>query len=129
HADPAMRYATANGLAVDIGRLERDYPVRARRPGMFERATLWTRRHTLGAALGLLEVLSLVGGVSAVLGQARVAQVERDLAQAEARRSNALREHLTLLFREVGSLSSDTESMTARELLDRTADVAGEWLA
>src|SRR5699024_7698618 len=60
---------------------------------------------------------------------ARVAQVERDLAQAEARRSNALREHLTLLFREVGSLSTDTESMTARELLDRTAGVAGEWLA
>ena len=33
------------------------------------------------------------------------------------------------MFREVGSLSDDTESMTARELLDRTAGVAGEWLA
>ena len=128
-ADPAMRYATVIGLALDIRRLERDIPVHARRSRMFERAALWTRRHTLGAALGLLVVLSLVGGVSAVLWQARVAEVERDLAQAEARRSNALREHLTLLFREVGSLSSDTENMTARELLDRTAEVAGEWLA
>ena len=32
-------------------------------------------------------------------------------------------------FREVGSLSDDTENMTARELLDRTADVADDWLS
>lgn len=128
-ADPTMRYATVNGLALDIGRLARENPVRARRSGMFERVGLWARRHTVGAVLGALALVLLIGGVSAVVWQARVAAVERDLAQAEARRSNALREHLTLLFREVGSLSDDTESMTARELLDRTAAVAGEWLA
>src|SRR5699024_2204375 len=128
HADPALRYATVNALALDVRRLEDELPIHARRPRMLERAALWTRRHAVGATLGLLVLVSLVGGVSAVVWQARVAQVERDLAQAEARRSNALREHLTLLFREVGSLSTDTESMTARELLDRTAGVAGEWL-
>ncbi|WP_376694328.1 serine/threonine-protein kinase [Wenzhouxiangella sp. EGI_FJ10409] len=129
HTDPAMRYATVNAMALDIDRLENDLPVRARRSGMFERLGLWARRHTVGAALGALAVVLLVGGVSAVVWQARVAAVERDLAQAEAARSKALREHLTLLFREVGSLSDDTEDMTARELLDRTAEVAGEWLA
>ena len=129
HADPAMRYATVNAMALDIGRLENDLPVRSRRIGLFERMRLWTRRHTVGAVLGALAIVSLVGGVSAVVWQARLAAVERDLAQAEAARSNALREHLTLLFREVGSLSDDTDSMTARELLDRTAGVAGEWLA
>lgn len=129
HADPAMRYATVNAMALDIGRLEGDLPVRSRRIGMFERMRLWVRRHTVGAVLGALAVVLLVGGVSAVVWQARVAAVERDLARAEAARSNALREHLTLLFREVGSLSDDTENMTARELLDRTAEVAGEWLA
>jgi non-specific serine/threonine protein kinase/serine/threonine-protein kinase len=129
HADPAMRYATVNGMALDIQRLENDEPIRARRPGLFERLGLWVRRHTVGAALGALALVSLLGGVSAVVWQARVAAVERDIARAEAARSNALREHLTLLFREVGSLSDDTESMTARELLDRTAEVAGEWLA
>ncbi|RFF27660.1 MULTISPECIES: serine/threonine-protein kinase [unclassified Wenzhouxiangella] len=129
HADPAMRYATVNALSLDIERLESDQPVRARAPGLFERMALWSRRHTVGAALGVLAIVLLVGGVSAVAWQARVAAVERDLARAEAARSNALREHLTLLFREVGSLSEDTENLTARELLDRTADVAGEWLA
>lgn len=127
--DPAMRYATVNGLALDIARLESDRPVRARRPGVVERIGLWSRRHVVGASLGALAVISLVGGISAVVWQARVASVERDLARAEAARSNALREHLTLLFREVGSLSDDTENLTARELLDRTAEVAGEWLA
>jgi len=129
HPDPALRYATVNGLALDVGRLESNRPVRARRARMFERLGLWARRHTVGAALGVLAAVLLVGGVSAVAWQARVAAVERDLAQAEAARSNALREHLTLLFREVGSLADDTENMTARELLDRTAEVAGEWLA
>ncbi|WP_376697496.1 tetratricopeptide repeat protein [Wenzhouxiangella sp. EGI_FJ10305] len=128
-ADPAMRYATVNALALDVGRLREDLPVRARRVGLVERTILWSRRHVVGAALGALAVVLLVGGVSAVAWQARVAAVERDLARAEAARSNALREHLTLLFREVGSLSEDTENLTARELLDRTADVAGEWLA
>lgn len=127
--DPALRYATANALALDIARLERDMPVHARRPGMLERLGLWSRRHTVGAALGLVAALSILGGMSAVTWQARVAASERDLARAEAERSNALREHLTLLFREVGSLSDDTEDMTARELLDRTAAVADEWLS
>ncbi|NBB69962.1 MAG: tetratricopeptide repeat protein, partial [Alphaproteobacteria bacterium] len=129
HADPAMRYATVNALALDIARIVDNRLVRARRAGPFERIGLWARRHTVGAALGALALFLLVGGVAAVGWQARVAQVERDLARAEAARSNALREHLTLLFREVGSLSDDTENLTARELLDRTAEVAGEWLA
>jgi non-specific serine/threonine protein kinase/serine/threonine-protein kinase len=129
HADPSMRYATANALAIDIARLERDVPVRARRPGPMERLGLWSRRHTVGAALGVLAAVSIIGGMSAVAWQARVAASERDLARAEAERSNALREHLTLLFREVGSLTEDTENLTARDLLDRTAGVAGEWLS
>lgn len=129
HSDPDLRYPTVNALATDVGRLERNLPVRARRAGPFERVGLWARRHTVGAAIGALALLVLVGAFSAVVWQVRVAQVERDLARAEAARSNALREHLTLLFREVGGLSEDTGEMTARELLDRTAEVAGEWLA
>jgi len=129
HPDPALRYATVNALALEIGRLQGNLPIRARRAGVFDRLVLWARRHTVGAALGGLATILLVAGVSAVVWQARVAAVERDLARAEAARSNALREHLTLLFREVGSLSEDTENLTARELLDRTAAVAGDWLA
>jgi len=129
HVDPQMRYATVDALALDVRRIGLDLPVRARRAGLLERVGLWARRHSVGAVLGVVAVVLLVGGVAAVVWQARLASAERDLAQAEAARSNALREHLTLLFREVGSLADDAEQMTARELLDRTAEVAGEWLA
>ena len=37
HDDPAMRYATVNAMALDIGRLETNLPVRSRRIGLFER--------------------------------------------------------------------------------------------
>ncbi|NEZ03444.1 serine/threonine protein kinase [Wenzhouxiangella sp. XN201] len=129
HPDPAERYATVNALALEIRRLQSDRPLRARAVRLPERMALWARRHTVGAVLGGVALAILIAAVGGVGWQARVASVERDLAQAEAARSNALREHLTLLFREVGSLADDTEEMTARELLDRTADVAGEWLA
>lgn len=129
NADPELRYPSADALASDIRRLALNLPIRARRAGAFEHFALWTRRHALAAALGVTVVITLLGGVAAVSWQARVAAAERDLAQAEAEHSNALREHLTMLFREVGSLANDAEALTARELLDRTASVADEWLA
>jgi non-specific serine/threonine protein kinase/serine/threonine-protein kinase len=127
--DPALRYPTVEAMALDVARLRCDLPIRARRPRLFERAGLWVRRHQVGAAFGALAVVLLIVGVTGVAWQARVAAIERDLAQAEAARSNALREHLTLLFREVGSLAEDGDELTARELLDQTARVADEWLA
>jgi len=127
--DPALRYATVDTLADDIQRLQSNHPIRARHAGLGERWLLWARRHVVAAILGVTTLISIVVGVTAVAWQARMAAVERDIAQAEAARANTLREHLTLMFREVGSLSEDTENITARELLDRTADVAGDWLA
>lgn len=126
--DAALRYPTVNALGADVWRMLEHHPLRARRTGAFERARLWVRRHRLAALLALATALSLVIGMSAVLWQARIAAMERDHAQAEALQANALRDHLALLFREVGSLSDDTETLTARELFDRSASVAGDWL-
>ncbi|HLS06199.1 MAG TPA: serine/threonine-protein kinase [Wenzhouxiangella sp.] len=127
--DPALRYATVDTLADDVFRLQQNRPVKARHAGLGERWLLWARRHVVAAVLGITTAMSILAGVTAVVWQARMAAVERDIAQAEAARANTLREHLTLMFREVGSLSEDTKSITARELLDRTAEVAGDWLA
>lgn len=127
--DPEDRYATVNGLALEVRRLRENFPVRTRRPGAFERLGLWVRRHRVGAALGAVAAASILIGISATLWQARIVAQERDVARTEAALSETVREHLIFLFREVGSLADDTESLTARELLDRTADVAGDWLA
>jgi eukaryotic-like serine/threonine-protein kinase len=128
-SEPDQRYATANALLLDIQRLCDSLPVRARSPSPPERLSLWVRRHRLAAVLGGLALASILIGVSATAWQARLVALERDMAQTEAALSEAVREHLLFLFREVGGLAEDTGELTARELLDRTADVAEDWLS
>ncbi len=127
--EPDQRYATANALLLDIQRVRDNQPVRARVPSPLERLRMWMRRHRLAAALGSLALVSILVGVSVAAWQARLVALERDVAQTEAALSEAVREHLLFLFREVGGLAEDTGELTARELLDRTADVAEDWLS
>jgi eukaryotic-like serine/threonine-protein kinase len=62
---PADRYATAGELAEDLSRFIEDRPIRARRPGILERAARWMHRHrkvtaVAGAAV-LFLAMALVG--------------------------------------------------------------------
>ncbi|QOC21624.1 tetratricopeptide repeat protein [Wenzhouxiangella sp. AB-CW3] len=128
-AEPEARYATVNALVLELQRLCENLPVRAWQPSLLHRLGLWVRRHRTAAMLGSLVLASVLIGITVTGWQARVVALERDVARTEAALSEAVREHLLFLFREVGSLSEDTEQMTARELLDRTAEVAEDWLA
>lgn len=127
--EPDLRYPTVNGLLLEIRRLRENFPVRARQPSPFQRLTMWVRRHRTGAVLGSVALVSILVGISATAWQARIVAMERDHAQVEAALSEAVREHLLFLFREVGSLTEDTSELTARELLDQTAEVAEDWLS
>ena len=101
--DRARRYATAAELAADLGRWQRNEPVRARPVGGWERGLKWVRRHPTQAALyGLLLaalVLGLGGGGAtwlwlraekargeAVVAQGQAVSAERD-AEAARRRA------------------------------------------
>ena len=128
-AEPEMRYATVNAMLLEIHRLREHLPVRARRPSALERIGLWRNRHRTGAVLGAFALVSVLVGVSMAVWQARVVALERDVARTEAALSEAVREHLIFLFREVGSLAENTGELTAREMLDRTAEVAEDWLS
>ena len=126
--EPEDRYATVNALALDTERLQEDFPVKARRPRPWERIGLWVRRRKLAAAMGGMAMLGVVVGLSVALWQARIVAQERDVARHEAAVSLAVKDHLVLLFREVSSLSEDSRELTARELLDATAEAASDWL-
>jgi eukaryotic-like serine/threonine-protein kinase len=127
--EPDLRYPTVNGLLLEVQRLRQHFPVRARKASPMQQLGLWVRRHRTGAVLGSIALASVLIGVSVTVWQVRVVALERDLAQTEAALSEAVREHLLFLFREVGGLADDTGALTARELLDQTAEVAEDWLS
>jgi WD40 repeat protein len=88
-ADPAERYATAQGLADDLRRFLDDRPVRARRTPAGERLRRWARRNpavaVLAAAVALLLVLVAVGAtVSAVRLDAALGESQGHLRDARA---------------------------------------------
>jgi len=124
---PDQRYPTVNALLQDIERLQDDRPVESRRTSLATRFGFWVRRHRMTALFGGLGLLTLVGGVSGLVWQARVVAQERDVARHEADVTLAVKDRLIVLFREVSQLSGNDE-LSARELLDETAVAAEAWL-
>jgi serine/threonine-protein kinase len=77
-ADPACRYAGADALAEDIGRLGRGEPVSATDPTRRYRAQLFLRRHRIAAATAFAVVLALAAGLGLALREAeRARRAER----------------------------------------------------
>lgn len=66
--EPVRRYASAAGLADDLGRFLRREPILARPVPHHERLILWARRNPMIALLGIALALSLwVGAVAVIL--------------------------------------------------------------
>jgi putative methionine-R-sulfoxide reductase with GAF domain len=64
--ETTRRYPSADKLAEDLRAFLAGEPIRARPPGMWERFTIWVKRHPVGAGLlglGAAAVLALVIGV------------------------------------------------------------------
>ena len=126
---PEHRYESVAALWQDLERHLRREPVRAREgAGLYVlgRVLLKHRWAVAGAAAVLL---SLAAGLAAFAWQARRAELERDVARRAGRREEAIRDHLTRLFRTSlaepvapGGLAEPTaEPITAKTMLDRSA--------
>ncbi|SDD69786.1 serine/threonine-protein kinase [Aquimonas voraii] len=115
--DPARRYASVEALADDLRRHLDGRPVRAHAPSLGYRLSKWLRRHRLSAGLGAAAALALGAGLAGVLWQARTTAAERDAAQVQAQRYQAVLEHLGLMFREAAAGSGDVSRLSARDLL------------
>ncbi len=122
--DPSRRYASVEALADDLRRSLDGRPVRAHAPSLGYRLGKWLRRHRLAASLGAAAALALGAGLAGVLWQARTTAAERDAAQVQAQRYQAVLEHLGLMFREAAAGSGDVSRLSARDLLvDSTAQL------
>jgi WD40 repeat protein/serine/threonine protein kinase len=112
--DRARRYATANGLAMDVQRYLADEPVLARPPSAAYRVRKFVRRNpAAAAALSLAVAASVVTAVWAVR--------ERDHAEAIAKQAKALGQALN----ERSQALNEAEYRSAENALDH-AIVLGE---
>lgn len=134
---PALRYASAQALADDIGRHLRHEPVLARAPTLGYRLARWARRQRVplaaaavlalalatggGEAAAAAIALAVLVGVAATLWQARQARHQARLARAEAAKANAIKDFLLGVFQHTAIGHSDAQARqdtTARELLE-----------
>lgn len=115
---PADRYVSVDALLADLERHRTHRPVLARQMGGWARLGRWWRRHWLPAGLALAALLGTGSGAVLAWQAAVLARAERDQAQVQARRQEALREHLMLVFREGAAQGG---AATSKELLDASA--------
>ena len=114
-AERNERYASAQQLADDLHRWLRGFPVEARPDSVGYRLRKWTRRHRTAAALSVLAVVALVGGIAATSWQAHLARLERERAErnfAAVRELSAV--FLADVYQAIAKIPGSTE---ARKLL------------
>jgi serine/threonine-protein kinase len=119
--EPAARYTSAEALADDLTRYLHHEPVLARPDQLAYRARKFVRRHWMGVAASTIVLVALSAGVSGIMWQAHLTQIESRKAQVEARRAEATQAFLVGIFDANSANQPDPErarNTTARELLD-----------
>ncbi len=113
--DPKRRYGTAAALAEDVERHLDQRPVVARRPTLAYRLGRTLARNKL-AALLTLGVCLLAASYFYLVSR------ERDRAEAQYRRAQALNELLQGMLRSANPAQSRGETLTVRQVLDAGAE-------
>ena len=117
--EPAQRYPTVDALRKDVVHVVRGEPVEAREGARLYLLGRALRRYRWGAAAVLSVFLSLSIGLGLAAWQARRAGIERDTAQRDAAREEAVRYHLTRLFR--NAMADQGTQPTAKGMIDNSA--------
>ena len=142
----ARRYATANGLAMDIQRHLNNEPIVARPPGKAYVLSKLVRRHQLAFAAAAIVAFTLLGGIlvsswyavrsaraeRATENERRLEEVERAKAQEAEAESKAVNDFLQqdLLHQANTDIQADeglkaNPNITLRQVVDRAAASLG----
>jgi serine/threonine protein kinase/Tfp pilus assembly protein PilF len=113
--DRARRYSAPMDLAADIGRYLRNEPVSAHAPSAAYRARKYIRRHRLGVTLAsLLVLLAIIFAIAQTIELRRIRR-ERD-------RADRITDFLTDMFKVPAPSEARGNTVTAREILDRSSN-------
>ncbi len=117
---PQDRYRGVGELVDDVRSHMALRPVAARSGSAGYTIGRYLRRHRVATAAAAAALLAIVAGGGAAAWQARQTAIERDVALAEARRSESINRMLTVMFRDTAS-SAVGEEATVKQMLDQTA--------
>lgn len=117
---PDARYRSAAELGEDLQRHLALQPVSARSGSARYTAGRFVRRYRWAVGASFAGVLALLIGAAGIAFQARETRIERDVARAEARRSESIVRMLTVMFRETATATG--ENATVKQMLDQTAE-------
>ncbi len=112
--EPDRRYASARELAEDIERHLADRPVRARRATLAYRLGRSIRRHRLASAF----LLAILVSAALALYQAEQTRRQRDHAERQRRRAEAVSSFLVNLFKAADPTRSRGANVPVRDVLD-----------
>lgn len=113
--DPERRYASAGEFAGDIDNFLAHRPVRARADSFIYRTRKFLRRNRVAAVAAALVVITV--GVASTLSVIGIAE-ERDIAQSERLKAEAINEFLLGIFEISDPSESRGENISARQLLE-----------
>jgi serine/threonine protein kinase len=113
------RYSSVDQFSDDLGRYLDGLPVAAQGDSFGYRARKFVKRHNVAVASAVLVFLSLIGGLTATIWEARRAQVAR--ARAERRFNDVRKLASTYLFEFHDAIANVPGTTAARSLVVRRA--------
>jgi serine/threonine-protein kinase len=119
--NPPERYASVTALADDLSRYLKHEPISARPDTLGYRAAKFVRRNRTAVVLTSLALVAVMAGVTGTLVQARRARAQRDLAIRERDRAGRVTQFMIKMFKVSDPSEARGNSVTAREILDRSA--------
>lgn len=118
--NPDGRYHSVSELTEDIARHQQCLPVSARAGSTRYMLGRFLRRYRWGVAATGAIIAALLVGAAGIAWQARQTAIERDVALAEMRRSDAVRRMITLMFRNARDQTSGSD-ISVKQMLDNAA--------
>ena len=120
--EPERRFQSVEQFSEDLRRYLSGLPIKARPDTFVYRAGKFVRRHRLAAVAATLVVLSLLGGIIATSYAARQARAERDRANQAAATAQRVTQSFVSVFEVADPGRTQGIAITAKELLDQSAE-------